>query len=235
MSLLKSYLDLCRVSNLPTVWTNVLAATLLTGTEFQFGPYLLLALALSAFYLAGMSFNDVCDLGHDRRHRPERPLPSGRVSLKAARGLTLALFLTGLLLLAAAPHRVGIAAGVVLLLTIVAYDLHHKGNPLSVLIMASCRLLVFVVAALALSGQVAAPVWLAGGVQFIYVVTISLVARHENGRITPFSYPVIPFMLAGISLLDGLLLATLIAWPWLLAGLTGMLLTLAGQRRVRGD
>jgi len=95
MNTLKPWLDLCRVSNLPTVWTNVLAAGLLATGQFQPGPYLLLALALSCFYLAGMSFNDLCDLEHDRRHRPGRPLPSGRVSVGGARALTLALFAAG--------------------------------------------------------------------------------------------------------------------------------------------
>ena len=42
-------------------------------------------------------------------------------------------------------------------------------------------------------------------------------------------------MLAGISLLDGLMMALLYAAPWLLAGIAGALLTWAGQRYVRGD
>jgi len=92
-----------------------------------------------------------------------------------------------------------------------------------------------VVVALALTGQLAAWVLLAGGAQFFYVVIISLVARHENSRATPFPFPIIPALLAGISLLDGLVMAALIAFPWLLAGVAGALLTWAGQRYVRGD
>jgi len=235
MSTLKSYLDLCRVSNLPTIWTNVLASCLLASGQFVPASFLLLALALSCFYLAGMSLNDVCDLDHDRISRPSRPIPSGRISLRNAGLLTLALFATGMLLLSAAPHLSGAAAGVLLVLAIVAYDLRHKKNPFSVLLMASCRFLVFVVAALALTGQLSEWVLLAAGVQFFYVVTISLVARHENSRATPFPFPVIPAMLAGISLLDGILMAVLVSFPWLLAGLAGSLLTWAGQRHVRGD
>jgi 4-hydroxybenzoate polyprenyltransferase len=235
MSKIKAYLALCRVSNLPTIWTNVLAGCLLAGGEFAPAAYLLLAVALSCFYLAGMSFNDVCDVEHDRLNRPSRPIPAGRVSLRAARILTLALFATGLLLLSLAPHLSGLAAGVLLLLAIVAYDLRHKQNPFSVLLMAACRFLVFVVASLALTGRLSVGVLVAGGVQFFYVVTISLVARHENSRATPFPFPVIPAMLAGISLLDGIVLAILFAFPWLLAGVAGALLTWAGQRYVRGD
>jgi 4-hydroxybenzoate polyprenyltransferase len=230
----KPYLDLCRVSNLPTVWTNVLAGSVLAA-GFAWGPYLLLAVALSCFYLAGMSFNDVCDVEHDRRHRPDRPIPSGRVSLAAARRLTVALFAVGFMLLAMAPDPAGLGAGALLLLAIVAYDLRHKGNPLSVLVMASCRFLVYLVVALALTGTVEAFVLTAAALQFFYVLAISLVGRHESSRAAPFQFPVIPAMLAGIALLDGLILAVLVAPVWLLAGLAGSLLTWIGQRLVRGD
>ena len=235
MATFKTYLELCRVSNLPTVWTNVLAAGLLCGAGLTPPLYLLLAVALSCFYMAGMSLNDVCDLDIDRRERPSRPLPSGRMTLPRASTVTVGLFATGLGLLALAPHPRAVAAGLLLLLAIVVYDCRHKQNPWSVLVMAACRFLVFVVTAAALAGQVNAWVLMAGGVQFGYVVLISLVARHENSRGRPFPFPVIPAMLAGISLVDGLLLATVIAIPWLLAGMVGALLTWVAQRLVRGD
>jgi len=43
------------------------------------------------------------------------------------------------------------------------------------------------------------------------------------------------FLLAGISLLDGILLAVLAGPAWLAAGVGGFLLTLAGQKYMRGD
>jgi len=235
MEIIKACLDLCRVSNLPTVWTNVLAGCLLANGGILPAPFLLLALALSCFYLAGMSLNDVCDVDHDRLQRPTRPIPSGKISVRGALILTLMLFVTGLSLLAAAPNPGGLIAGLVLAATIIAYDLRHKGNPASVLLMAACRLLVFVVASLAVTGHLPAVVLAAGSVQFVYVVVISLVARHENTRRTPFSFPVIPAMLAGISLLDGIVLAALVSIYWLAAGVAASLLTWAGQRCFRGD
>jgi hypothetical protein len=47
---------------------------------------------------------------------------------------------------------------VLLLLTIVAYDFRHKNQPFSVVLMAACRLLVFVVTALALTDSCRHPV-----------------------------------------------------------------------------
>jgi 4-hydroxybenzoate polyprenyltransferase len=235
VSTFKSCLDLCRISNLPTVWTNVLLAYLLASGELSLVPYMTLAIAISAFYMAGMSLNDVCDAAYDSLHRPSRPIPAGRISRRDALLLTITLFATGVALLPFLPYRSGLAAGVALVLTIVVYDLHHKGNPFSVFIMAACRFLIFAVVSLAVSGRLVPLVLAAGMIQFLYVVSISVVARHEGDRSHPFPFPVIPAMLAGISLLDGVLLAVLISIPWLLAGAAGALATWSGQRYVRGD
>jgi 4-hydroxybenzoate polyprenyltransferase len=235
MSAFKSYLDLCRISNLPTVWTNVLAAYMLASGEFSLFPYLALAVAMSGFYMAGMSLNDACDVAYDRLHRPSRPIPSGRVPLRNAIALTIALFAAGMALLLTLPYWSGLVAGVILILTIVVYDLRHKKTPFSVLIMAACRFLVFAVASVAISDRLVPLVLVAGGIQFLYVVLISVVARHEARRSNAFPFPVVPAMLAGIALLDGLILAVLVSLPWLLAGIAGALATWFGQRYVRGD
>lgn len=233
---LKAYLDLCRVSNLPTVWSNVLAACLLAGGgRVEAGSAALVALSLSFFYLAGMALNDLCDREYDRVHRPSRPIPSGRIPAAGARRLTLYLFGAGFALLALAPHRSSLLAALLLVTAIVAYDRHHKQNPLSVLLMSSCRFLVFAVAALAVTGRLAPVLLWAGSLQFGYLVLLSLVARHENSRPRPFAFPVVPALIAGICLLDGLMLALVVNKSWIWAGIGGFVLTVAGQRYVRGD
>jgi len=234
-STMKAHLDLGRVSNLPTVWTNVLVGCLLSGARVAAVTVMLLAVSLSCFYLAGMALNDICDREHDRVHKPFRPIPSGKIPVRDARILTVALFAVGLGLLAVTPYLIGVGAALLLLAAIVLYDRYHKRNPLSVLLMASCRFLVYAVAAFAVSGRLAAAVVLAGSVQFAYIVALSLVARFDNTRRDPFTFPVIPALLAGICLLDGLMLAVFVGPAWGGAGAGGFLLTLAGQRYVRGD
>ena len=54
-------LRLGRISNLPTVWTNVLAGALLAGGGLADVRVPLLMLALSMFYLGGMFLNDAFD------------------------------------------------------------------------------------------------------------------------------------------------------------------------------
>ncbi len=51
-------LRLGRVSNLPTVWTNVLAGAVLSGAPLAPVRVLALMLGLSTFYIAGMYLND---------------------------------------------------------------------------------------------------------------------------------------------------------------------------------
>ena len=56
-----THLKLGRVSNLPTVWTNVLAGTILGGGDAGGARTVLVALAMSMFYIGGMYLNDYCD------------------------------------------------------------------------------------------------------------------------------------------------------------------------------
>ena len=232
---LKAYLELCRVSNLPTVWTNVLAGVILSDSRFSWPTVLILALSLSLFYSGGMCLNDICDADIDRLKRPTRPIPSGRVSRRGAWLCMVLLFTSALTLLTAVPHPRALLAGAVLLGIIIAYDVLHKARYLSILLMASCRFMVFVVSAVAVAGTVGLSAGLAGAVQFAYVLAISAVARHENSRKEPYSVPLVPLMIAGISILDGIIMAVVVAPSWFAAGIGGAVLTLAGQRSIRGD
>jgi 4-hydroxybenzoate polyprenyltransferase len=231
----KAYLDLCRVSNLPTVWTNVLAAVVLSGAGVSWPIVVLLSLSVSLFYSGGMCLNDICDAGIDRLTRPSRPIPSGRVSLWNARLFTILLFTIGLSLLATVSHPRAIIAGMVLVLLIIAYDTLHKARYFSIFLMAACRLMVFIVSALAFTGSVGYYVVLAGCLQFGYVLLISVVARHENRRGEPYPVLIVPIMLAGISVLDGVVMAVAVSPVWLAVGISGAAATLAGQRFIRGD
>lgn len=235
MASLKTYLELCRISNLPTVWTNVLAAVILSNNDFFWPNFLTLALSLSLFYSGGMCFNDICDVQIDLKKRPSRPIPSGRITIRNAYLFTAVLFSAGLLLLLLMPNRNALVAGLVLLLLIIIYDEFHKKHVLSVFVMAACRLMIFAVSGIAVAGRMNDAVLMIGVIQFGYVLLISLVARYENHHRDRFKIPVVPAMLAGISLVDGMYLAFLKSPFWLVCGILGVTLTYFGQRYVRGD
>jgi 4-hydroxybenzoate polyprenyltransferase len=231
---LRSYVELCRASNLPTVWTNVLAAVVLSGA-WAWPQALAAGLAATLIYLGGMALNDVLDVEEDKVRKPSRPIPSGRVPMAGAVAFAAALFGAGLLLLAVFCSMRALTAGAVLIGVVYLYDRLHGYSPVTVLLMASCRALVFIVAALAVAGSVNRLVAVAATAQFLYIVALSAVARWEKTTTRSFRVPPIPWLLAGISLVDGAVLALLAAPAWFAAGVLGAALTRLLQTQVRGD
>jgi 4-hydroxybenzoate polyprenyltransferase len=131
-----------------------------------------------AFYTAGMLLNDFCDYGWDLSHRPDRPLAVGLVSRPAALGGTIGLFVLGGLALWAVGPR-AFAAGLVLIGLIVLYDAWHKTNPLSPLVMAGCRLMVYVVAFAAFAWPPTPMLFIAGGLLMLHLIGLTAIAKSE--------------------------------------------------------
>ena len=78
---LQAWLELCRLPNVFTALADPLAGALLAGASWKNGPGLvLLMLASGCLYTGGIVLNDWHDIEKDRVERPDRPLPSGRVS-----------------------------------------------------------------------------------------------------------------------------------------------------------
>jgi 4-hydroxybenzoate polyprenyltransferase len=80
----RAYLLLSRVSNLPTVWSNVLAGCVLVAPIVPWPVFYRIATGVSLLYTSGMFLNDAFDYESDALARPDRPLPAGDVSLLAA-------------------------------------------------------------------------------------------------------------------------------------------------------
>jgi hypothetical protein len=182
MSSARAWLELARVSNTPTTVSDTVAGAVLVSAAAGAGPVAVVAVAMALFYTAGMILNDVMDLEVDRRERPERPLPSGRVSRAAAVAAVAALFAVGELLLVLEGWEPAVA-GLGLIAVIVSYDAWHKGNALSPLLMAACRAMVYVVAGLAVAGALNAELWGAAALMLAYVVGLTQVAKAEGGGI----------------------------------------------------
>ena len=283
------YLKLGRVSNLPTVWTNVAAGIALGGGSFERNYAVRLGVALSLFYVGGMFLNDAFDRDIDARQRPERPIPSGQIGAGEVFAVGFGLILSGFAGVAlmvfgqSEPPYTALAAAASLAVLIVLYDAWHKQNPLSPVVMGLCRSAVYVTAGLAAGGvlsHVLISGALAGGA---YVVGLTFVARQENrtsfragGTLALLASPaalavahpsrgvavfvalaaavawaaaaVVPLfrkgsvdvprsvvrLIAGISLVDALLLAMAGEPELALVGAAGLGATLLLQRWVRG-
>jgi geranylgeranylglycerol-phosphate geranylgeranyltransferase len=92
----KSYalISLTRFLNVLITFCSVIVAVIICGHELIIpGKYLLAALSASLSAAAGYVINDFFDLQADLINKPERPLPSGKVSKKAAVVFYLVLLL----------------------------------------------------------------------------------------------------------------------------------------------
>ncbi len=192
-------LRLGRVSNLPTVWTNVLAGAVLSGGDWRSWRLGLMLVAMSSFYVGGMYLNDYFDRAIDARERPERPIPSGHISASAVAAIGFALVAAGFAATAAmGPAAAAMAA--LLAISIIAYDLHHKANPFAPVVMGACRALIYGATATALSGGVSIFVAVAAVAVAAYVAGLTYAARQESldkvGNLWPLALLAAPMLVA---------------------------------------
>lgn len=214
---LSDVLSLGRVSNLPTVWTNVLTGVVLAGGAIDDGRAWLLLAALTFFYVAGMYLNDAFDADVDAVERPERPIPAGRVSRRTVFAAGYAMLAVAVGLMTVTGVVGGTApwpglAGLALAGVIVLYDWHHKDNPLSPVVMGVTRMLAYICAGVAFVVPPPAPLVVAAVVLLCYLVGLTYVAKQENlGRVRnmwPLAFLVVPCIY-------GLVLGTEAAWTWI--------------------
>jgi 4-hydroxybenzoate polyprenyltransferase len=141
-----AWLELLRLPNVFTAVADVMMGYLVThaGLEprLHFG---LLVAASCLLYLSGIVLNDVFDAGVDARGRPDRPIPSGRISLRAASAAGWTLLAAGVLVaclasLVANDVRPGLVA-IFLAASIVLYDGPLKRTFIAPLVMGECRML----------------------------------------------------------------------------------------------
>jgi 4-hydroxybenzoate polyprenyltransferase len=100
-----------------------------------------LAGASVCLYWAGMALNDYADREVDAWERSHRPVPSGRVSPRAALGVATACTTAGLGLAAASGGRRSLVTAAALAATVWAYDLRLKATPWGPAAMALARAL----------------------------------------------------------------------------------------------
>src|SRR5690625_3847797 len=124
MPSVKTLLTLGRISNLPTVWMNVLSAAVLsvalTPTALDPCAVLWVLLAMSCFYAAGVTLDDVLDQHGDAQRQPGRPIPSGRIGARRAPSCGVGLLVVGFAFRALAAWAEGVLvclalAGVIVL------------------------------------------------------------------------------------------------------------------------
>jgi 4-hydroxybenzoate polyprenyltransferase len=183
------YAQLLRIPNVFTAFADILLGTLAAKTLLA-RPLdsILLMFASGCLYCGGMVWNDYFDFAEDKRDRPFRPLPSGKISRRTAFMLGVALLFCGVAFAALAGRSlppVLIAVGLVV--AILLYDGALKATWIGPVSMASCRFLN-VLLGLSLVDLSAVPwnvrIHLASVVG-LYIVGVTLFARKEAGGSDP--------------------------------------------------
>ena len=242
---LRALLVLMRISNLPSVWSNVFMGWILgvcfsslevhdsqkwLGLIFS-SNLLLLLLGTSFIYAAGMVLNDLFDLGRDREHRPERPLVVGQLSLTAARitsGCLLAIGAMLIILGTAPPARSYVGLQVLALVVLIfIYNRWHKGVTWAPYVMGLCRFMLPLIGFVATGAGPAASTFALevlfnhAASLWLLTVLITVLARHETrpeGLTSrrDFLILLVPLPLLGALPWNGLILISAAGfWLWI--------------------
>lgn len=184
-SSLFAWLQLLRLPNVFTAVADVLMGYLVAnrGEVHSIENLGLLAVISTLLYLSGMVLNDVFDADVDARDRPDRPIPSGRISLKAATivgwgmlaaGLVLAWFLS----YTANYWPPGVVA-TLLAACILLYDGALKRTRLAPLVMGECRMFnVLLGMSLMIVPWGKAEILIAVGIG-VYIMGVTIFARTD--------------------------------------------------------
>ncbi|WP_430905658.1 UbiA-like protein EboC [Maribacter sp. 2-571] len=183
-AVLKGYFRLARPANLPTAAADIFAGMALAGMfsadtlpSHLLFPGSCLVLASILLYAGGVVLNDVFDHRLDAVERPERPIPSGLVSLRSASSFGAILLILGIGC-AFLVHSISGFIALALAFSIVLYDgVAKKHAFLGPLNMGFCRSLNLVLG-MSLLGNIPDLYWLAG-IPLIYIFAITLISRGE--------------------------------------------------------
>ena len=145
-----------------------------------------LLLSASLLYLFGTFLNDAIDADYDRRHRPERPIPAGRLGRGAILNTGLLCGAAGLAV-AIPAGRYAVAAAALIATLVLLYTWAHKKSAVGIPLMALCRGMLPPLAATAVISHWGrefqnTAAWIAAATVCLscYTAGISLAARKES-------------------------------------------------------
>jgi len=181
----KDYLQLVRIPGIFTALSNVLIGYFFSFSETEVVSFPFLLLTSGFLFCSGMIFNDYFDLQIDKKERPDRPLPSKKISKQNA-------FLLGIIFLIFAnlfAYVVGYYSLIIsLIMTLLIIVYNYKTKFFSFLGIFNLSLIRFLNVLLGFSLlsitfdiiQYAIPIG-------IFVAGISILAKNESGLITSIS------------------------------------------------
>jgi len=141
---IKNYLVLVRLPNLFTLPSNILVGMAIVSslafTLTSFTQFLLLVTISVLLYCVGIVLNDLYDFDIDKKERPNRPLPSGKISRRSAIVL-VAIFSTLALILSLHVSFSTLVISSILFSVIFGYDKYLKNTQAGPFTIASARVM----------------------------------------------------------------------------------------------
>ena len=187
-----AYLQLVRPANITTAWADILlgaaAGGFMVNGSLNLSTLGWLILATTGLYGGGVVFNDVCDAELDAVERPERPLPSGKVSLKNATLLGTVLLFIGILSAGMVSTCSEILA-MIIAASVLIYDKWGKHQTfLGPVNMGMCRGGNLLLGVSAVSGAVGDR-WYLAFIPVVYIAAITAISQgevHGGKKVTGF-------------------------------------------------
>ena len=201
---LKTLFELGRISNLPTVWSNVLAGVVIAGGTIGLQSTSILIASLSLFYIGGMFLNDAFDTKFDIIERPERPIPSKKITQKMVFVIGFILLILGIFLLYIEAFTTNVFnlnlilfLGMLLSAFIIIYNKYHKNNPYSPLIMGFCRISIYFIVSAFFLSYFNIHIFVASFFLLSYLIGLTYLAKQENIGYLKNQWPLL-FLIAPI-------------------------------------
>lgn len=175
------FIRLMRLANVVTAVADVLAGIAISGyftSSEDYLPVLLLCISTIGLYSGGIIFNDVFDAGLDAIERPERPIPSGMISLAEATAFGTLFF--GIGVGAAALFQTeSLVIAILIVLACLTYNRWAKHytvwGPIN---MGLCRGLNLMLGMSILTHEIE-NWWFLGLIPLIYIASITIISRGE--------------------------------------------------------
>jgi len=197
-----------RPANVVTSVADVLAGIAISRFFLEAGllihhlsPVILLCISTIGLYGGGVVFNDVFDAELDKVERPERPIPSGVITVKQGASFAIILLLAGILT-AFLVNIISGAFAICISFAAIVYDKWGKHNSLlGPLNMGLCRGLNLLLGVSILIPQLGS-YWYVAIVPIIYIASITMISRGEvhGGKSMSLYFAGFLYMIVAVSI-----------------------------------
>jgi len=177
------YFALTRPANVITAISDIAAGVAIANaflvTPFPWTSFVFLSLATSGLYAGGIVFNDVFDVELDKIERPERIIPSGKLTKNQAVFFGITLFIVAIFLATLVSVQSGVIAALIAFFAVI-YDKFAKhyliGGPL---IMGFCRGLNLALGMSILPNRQLPEMWMMVFIPIVFIAAITLTSQGE--------------------------------------------------------